>query len=116
MFAASGAPFKVTGQVTDESGETLIGVSVQTEGGKKIGQMTDIDGNYSITLDGPAELVFGAPDAANMIPDERKAAKNSTSRAFRVNAFIKVGLSVSIFRLDIVSPCMTGICRCQVFR
>lgn len=58
MFAASGAPFKVTGQVTDESGETLIGVSVQTEGGKKIGQMTDIDGNYSITLDGPAELVF----------------------------------------------------------
>ena len=75
-------------------------------------RVTEANLNYmgSITID--EDLL----DAANMIPDERKAAKNSTSRAFRVNAFIKVGLSVSIFRLDIVSPCMTGICRCQVFR
>ena len=57
VFAVSAAPFQVTGQVTDEEGESLIGVSVQTENGKT-GVTTDIDGNYIINLNTPSTLVF----------------------------------------------------------
>ena len=46
-FAQTGT---IEGQVTDASGELLIGVNVtvQTEG-RTIGSSTDIDGMYSIT-------------------------------------------------------------------
>ncbi len=57
LFAASAAPFKVTGQVTDEEGEPLIGVSVQADNAKG-GVTTDIDGNYTISLGAPATLTF----------------------------------------------------------
>ena len=39
----------VTGTVTDESGETLIGASVQVKGTTS-GTVTDFDGNYSVTV------------------------------------------------------------------
>jgi len=42
--------FKVTGTVKDESGETLIGVSVKIKNGKG-GATTDKNGNYSVNLD-----------------------------------------------------------------
>ena len=45
----------VTGRVTDKNGEPLIGASV-TAGDQ--GTATDIDGNYSILLKGPATLTF----------------------------------------------------------
>ena len=45
----------VTGRVTDKNGEPLIGASV-TAGDQ--GTATDIDGNYSISLKGPATLTF----------------------------------------------------------
>ena len=50
--------FKVSGQVTDEEGEALIGVTVKVEGGKKHATMTDADGKYAITLSGPGTLAF----------------------------------------------------------
>lgn len=50
--------FKVTGQVTDEEGESLINVTVRAEGKAKQATMTDIDGNYSITLSAPTTLSF----------------------------------------------------------
>nr|WP_199079816.1 TonB-dependent receptor [Pedobacter sp. ASV19] len=50
--------FKVTGTVKDESGETLIGVSVKIKNGKG-GATTDKNGNYSVNLDDKnATLVF----------------------------------------------------------
>lgn len=48
----------VTGTVTDETGEPLIGASV-IAAGASIGSVTDLDGNYSIVIpDGATELIF----------------------------------------------------------
>lgn len=49
----------VSGTVTDEFGEPLIGASVFVEGNSTVGTITDLDGNYALTV--PAEataLVF----------------------------------------------------------
>ena len=47
----------ITGNVTDTSGEPLIGVSV-TVSGSKTGVSTDIDGNYSLEADSKGTLTF----------------------------------------------------------
>lgn len=47
----------VKGKVIDSNGEPLVGVSVAVKGTTQ-GVMTDIDGNYSITTDNNATLVF----------------------------------------------------------
>lgn len=47
----------ISGTVSDSSGEPLIGVSV-TVPGTKIGAATDIDGNFSLTVDAKATLRF----------------------------------------------------------
>lgn len=49
----------VKGRVTDENGEPMIGVGVMYQAGSsRKGSMTDMDGNYSITVPGNASLVF----------------------------------------------------------
>jgi iron complex outermembrane receptor protein len=49
---------QVTGKVTDEKGETLIGVNIQ-EKGTDNGATTDLDGSYSINVSKfPATLIF----------------------------------------------------------
>ena len=50
-------PAKVTGKVIDDLGEPMIGVSVQVKGTAS-GAITDIDGNYSVTVEPGATLVF----------------------------------------------------------
>lgn len=45
----------VTGRVTDSNGEPLVGASI-TSGTQ--GTVTDIDGNYSISLSGPTTLTY----------------------------------------------------------
>ena len=57
LFAAWAAPFTVSGTVTDETGEPLIGVSVKAAN-SKTGVTTDIDGNYSISMQSPGKLEF----------------------------------------------------------
>lgn len=59
LFAmSSAAQTKVTGTVTDSTGEPLIGVSV-LEKGHQNGVMTDLDGNYEISVSSPnATLQF----------------------------------------------------------
>ncbi len=49
--------YLVKGTVTDASGEPLIGVSIQIKG-EMDGTVTDIDGNYSISVDNSSVLVF----------------------------------------------------------
>jgi len=44
------AQTKVTGNVKDETGEPLIGASVVVKGGGGTGAITDLDGNFSLTL------------------------------------------------------------------
>lgn len=49
----------VKGNVVDETGEPLIGVSVTIKGKPGVGVVTDIDGNYTLKLDNSnATLVF----------------------------------------------------------
>lgn len=47
----------VSGTVTDQSGEPVIGASV-VEKGTRNGTVTDIDGNYSLSTASNAVLVF----------------------------------------------------------
>ena len=48
----------VSGTVSDENKETLIGVSVLVEGNKSIGTVTDTDGKYSLEVPSDATLAF----------------------------------------------------------
>ncbi|MBQ8674068.1 MAG: TonB-dependent receptor [Bacteroides sp.] len=48
----------VKGTVTDKTGETVIGASVVEKGNSGNGTITDIDGNYTISLPANATLVF----------------------------------------------------------
>lgn len=48
-FVAQAAPIKVSGRVTDTSGELMIGVTI-LEKGTSNGAITDVNGNYNITV------------------------------------------------------------------
>ena len=57
MFAQSAQKQKVTGTVTDEAGEPLIGVTV-IENGASVGAITDLDGHYTLDAAPNATLTF----------------------------------------------------------
>ena len=46
-FAATAQAKSVTGTVTDEAGEAVIGANVAVQG-TKMGTVTDIDGNFAL--------------------------------------------------------------------
>lgn len=48
----------VKGQVKDSSGEPLVGATVKVKGDAKIGTMTDIDGNYTLSVPAGCTLEF----------------------------------------------------------
>lgn len=60
LFAGIGyAQTAVSGTVIDEFGEPLIGASVFVEGNSSVGTITDLDGNYTLTVpEGSAALIF----------------------------------------------------------
>ena len=61
----------ITGTVTDDYGEPLIGASVVVEGDSTTGAITDLDGRYSITVPASAEALrfsyIGQKDAVEQI-------------------------------------------------
>ena len=57
IYAQSGDKIRVTGTVTDESGETLIGASV-AEKGTTNATITGVNGDYSLTVSADATLVI----------------------------------------------------------
>ena len=57
VFAQGAQKQTVTGTVTDESGEPLIGVTV-VENGANVGAITDFDGKYSLEAPANATLTF----------------------------------------------------------
>ncbi len=57
LWVSAADPVKVTGQVTDDTGEALIGVSIVYKGENK-GVTTDIDGNYEILAPIGSTLVY----------------------------------------------------------
>ena len=48
----------VKGTVKDKTGETVIGASVVEKGNTSNGTITDIDGNYTISVPANATIVF----------------------------------------------------------
>lgn len=48
----------IKGQVVDETGEPVMGATVVVEGSTSNGVITDIDGNYTITISGKKNLVI----------------------------------------------------------
>lgn len=56
--SSKGANIEITGRVTDELGEPLIGVSVTIKNRPGFGSMTDVDGKYSIKVAKYSTLVF----------------------------------------------------------
>ncbi|MER3318252.1 MAG: carboxypeptidase-like regulatory domain-containing protein [Allomuricauda sp.] len=56
-FNPSPEQLQITGTVTDQNGEPLIGANVLVQGTTN-GTQTDFDGNYTISADGSATLVF----------------------------------------------------------
>lgn len=65
----------VTGTVTDKTGETVIGASVVQKGNTGNGTITDIDGNFSLSVPANSTLVFSY---VGMTPQEI-ALKGKTS-------------------------------------
>ena len=57
-FAASAQKITVSGTVTDNEGEPLIDVSIVCKEASSIGTVTDIEGHYTISVDGKSTLVF----------------------------------------------------------
>ncbi len=56
-YAQSGGA--ISGTVIDEFGEPLIGASVFVEGNSSVGTITDLDGNYTLTVpEGATALIF----------------------------------------------------------
>jgi TonB-dependent starch-binding outer membrane protein SusC len=51
------ADINITGKVTDDKNEALVGVSIRVEGTDK-GSITDIDGNYALTAPSDGILIF----------------------------------------------------------
>ena len=59
FFCSAWAQVRVTGVVRDSNGEALPGVNVIEQGNKSNGVMTDMDGNYTISVtDNKASLTF----------------------------------------------------------
>ena len=48
----------VKGKVTDQQGEPVIGASVMLSSNQSVGALTDMDGNYSISVPSKSTLVF----------------------------------------------------------
>jgi len=73
-FRVSAQGGTVTGKVTDESGEALVGVSVMKKGTSQ-GVMTDVNGNYSIgQVSESTVLVFSS---LGMLPQEMRVGNRS---------------------------------------
>lgn len=57
-FSVSAQTITVKGNVKDTSGEPVIGASVVEKGNTTNGTITDLDGNFSIKIDGKKTLVI----------------------------------------------------------
>ncbi|MCQ2336457.1 MAG: SusC/RagA family TonB-linked outer membrane protein [Paludibacteraceae bacterium] len=57
-IAASYAQTAITGTVTDETGEPIIGAYITLESDKSVGTITDFDGNYEISVPADSKLIF----------------------------------------------------------
>lgn len=77
---------RVSGKVTDEKGEPLVGVSVKIEG-TSYGVATDVNGNYSLTAQAGAKLTFSFIGYSNQVIEVSANSNTQTINvAMKVNA------------------------------
>lgn len=60
LFLSAGmamAQTKITGSVVDDKGEPIIGASITVDGGGKVGTVTDVDGNFSISVPAGKKII-----------------------------------------------------------
>lgn len=58
----------ISGQVVDELGEAIIGANVTVVGNKSLGTITDIDGNFTLTVTEGAILEVSYGDFYKLNP------------------------------------------------
>lgn len=105
---------QVSGTISDEIGEPLIGVSVTVKNQPGMGVITDIDGKYSIKVDAFSYLVFsyvGHQTEEHLVKDENmtidltlKAAKETILDAVSVTGTgvqKKVSLTAALTTVDV---------------
>ena len=74
------AVVKITGKVTDEKGEPLVGVSIKVQGATG-GTVTDIDGLYSISAEEGSSLVFSYIGFETQVLPAREGTLNVVMKA-----------------------------------
>ena len=56
-FSASAQQFTAKGVVVDSNGEPVIGAAVALKGNETVGVITDLDGNFSLSVPGPSTVL-----------------------------------------------------------
>ncbi|MEE9371423.1 MAG: SusC/RagA family TonB-linked outer membrane protein [Saprospiraceae bacterium] len=108
VFSVIGfSQYTVTGLVTDQSGEPLIGVSVLVQG-TTTGTITEIDGTYTIdVLSDPANLEFNylgyATSTLEVSSDSNLANLSMTESASRLDEVVITGLATTVKRSNLAN-------------
>ena len=76
LTASAQQGITVKGTVVDDNGETIIGASVVVKGNNSIGTISDIDGNFVLTV--PNEKSVLVVSFVGMEPQEVKASSKGT--------------------------------------
>ena len=88
----------ITGTVTDDYGEPLIGASVVVEGDSSTGAITDLDGHYSITVPQSAEALrfsySGQEDAVEPIGGRSVINVTLASANIALNATVVTAMGI----------------------
>lgn len=89
-----GSTIKVTGQVFDENGETIPGANVTVKGNTSIGTVTDIDGNFTLSVPKGTTLVvsfIGYASHEIVVKDANKVTVNLAPDAEALDEVVVVG-------------------------
>ena len=78
----------ISGQVVDELGEAIIGANVTVVGNKSLGTITDIDGNFTLTVPQGITLEVSYIGYVN----KKVAVDNKTSYKITLNSYQFDGL------------------------
>ena len=58
-LSAQAQRFTAKGVVVDSNGEPVIGAAVALKGNETVGVITDLDGNFSLSVPGPNTVLVG---------------------------------------------------------
>jgi TonB-dependent SusC/RagA subfamily outer membrane receptor len=94
VTSVAGAPITVKGTVVDESGEPLIGVSIIQKGAANNARVTDIGGNFSMTVQPGAVLSFkyiGYSSEDIVVKDDKTMKVRLSEDAKKLNEVVVIG-------------------------